>query len=246
MDAVLWADFARWARAVPRLASAQAVDLASCYVARHRAAGVDSADAERRIARVQALRTLAPERERLYWDTRYRLGGGPSEPLPLLVDAAAGMSPGRALDVGMGLGRNALYLAGRGWRVTGYDFSREALAGARREATQRGLTLETVTATHATFPYGAARWDLIVMSYADIGALDELWPTRVAEALAPGGVLVFQGSAPAGVTREQVRAHWRGLQVQRLDILPAGEDWLAGGDQPTVKLVARRPRPERR
>lgn len=241
-DAVLWADFARWSRALPRLEPGESYDLTRCFVRRLLAAGVDSSDATRRFARLLDLRTRSLDRERLYWDTRFRLGGGPTNPLPLLVDAVAALRPGRALDAGMGLGRNALYLAGRGWQVTGYDFSREAIAGARAAARAKRLPLTAMESTHEGFDHGEAQWDLIVASYSAIGPLEDGWPARLATALKPGGLLVFQGPAPLGTSASQVRAHWARLQMLRLDVLPAGEDWLAGGDQPTVKFVAQKKR----
>jgi SAM-dependent methyltransferase len=45
-----------------------------------------------------------------------------------IVDSESGPEPGLALDVGCGSGRDAVYLAKRGWRVTAIDFSEEALA----------------------------------------------------------------------------------------------------------------------
>jgi SAM-dependent methyltransferase len=61
------------------------------------------------------------------WDDRYRLGEGPAEPHQLVIDAARMCSPGRALDLACGAGRNARYLAERGWRVTALDLSLAAL-----------------------------------------------------------------------------------------------------------------------
>jgi SAM-dependent methyltransferase len=240
-DAVLWSDFATWSRRIPRLPPDASYDLSQCYVRRLRLAGIDSADAARRLARLSDLRTRSVDHERLYWDTRFRLGGGPRDPLPLLVDAVAALRPGRALDAGMGLGRNALYLAARGWQVTGYDFSREAIAGAKVAARQKGVTVNAVVSSHEQFDFGEEQWDLIVSSYASIGALDANWPVRLASALKPGGILILQEPAPLGTTVSQVRAHWSRLRMLRLDVLPVGEDWLAGGEQPTVKLVAQKP-----
>ena len=57
-----------------------------------------------------------------------------NSPNALLVDAVRGRRPGTALDLGMGQGRNALFLAQQGWTVTGVDISDVALSQARLQA----------------------------------------------------------------------------------------------------------------
>jgi SAM-dependent methyltransferase len=62
------------------------------------------------------------------WDARYRAGDlGPSEPHRLVIEAADLMPAGRALDLACGAGRNARYLAQRGWKVTAVDRSIAAI-----------------------------------------------------------------------------------------------------------------------
>jgi ubiquinone/menaquinone biosynthesis C-methylase UbiE len=68
--------------------------------------------------------------------------------MPVLVvapgeeDLAVGagvLPPGRALDLAAGEGRNAVWLAERGWQVTAVDFSRVGLGKSRRLGAARGL-----------------------------------------------------------------------------------------------------------
>jgi SAM-dependent methyltransferase len=61
-----------------------------------------------------------------------------------ILDGESGLEPGRALDVGCGSGRDAVYLANRGWRVTAVDFSEGALATAKRRGTEEGAEVEWV------------------------------------------------------------------------------------------------------
>ena len=61
-----------------------------------------------------------------------------------LLEGANAPQPGRALDVGCGTGRDAVYLSKRGWRVTGLDFAADALAKARQRATDEGAEVEWV------------------------------------------------------------------------------------------------------
>src|SRR5207247_5889259 len=61
------------------------------------------------------------------WNERYRSGDFERQPSPLVIEATAALAPGRALDLACGAGRNAIYLADRGWRVVAVDGSIEAL-----------------------------------------------------------------------------------------------------------------------
>ena len=63
-----------------------------------------------------------------------------------LVEEVVGLAPGRALDLACGEGRNALWLAERGWQVTAVDFSAVGLAKAQRLASERALDLRWVEA----------------------------------------------------------------------------------------------------
>ena len=65
------------------------------------------------------------------WDSRYRSGEAPSGPHRLIVEAARILAPGRALDLACGAGRNARYLAQKGWDVVAVDLSAPALQLAR-------------------------------------------------------------------------------------------------------------------
>jgi SAM-dependent methyltransferase len=82
----------------------------------------------------------------------YRLGFAPWERRDVertwkpLLDGAGALSPGRALDVGCGSGRDAVHLAERGWQVTGVDFAEAALNAARQRARDKGVEVQLVRA----------------------------------------------------------------------------------------------------
>ena len=129
------------------------------------------------------------------WDARYR-DLGPlreREPNRFLVEEVAGLDPGRALELGCGEGRNARWLAERGWRVTAVDFSPVALERARGLAERRGLAVEWVCADATA--YGAeAVHDLVALLYLQLpeAELARALGAAVA-ALAPGGTLLVVG-----------------------------------------------------
>jgi len=68
-----------------------------------------------------------PEGSALSFDRVYRWEKLPftTEPNAFLVEMVRDLKPGSALDVAMGQGRNSIYLAGKGWDVTGFDVSSE-------------------------------------------------------------------------------------------------------------------------
>src|SRR5437879_4598489 len=76
-----------------------------------------------------------------HWDARYRSENhrAETEPAPLLCELLPFLAHGRALDLAMGGGRNAVFLAANGWHVTGVDSSRIALENAAALAEARGL-----------------------------------------------------------------------------------------------------------
>ncbi len=129
------------------------------------------------------------------WNRRYASPGfvWSSEPSRLLVAEADGLAPGRALDVACGEGRNAVWLAQLGWRVTGVDFSDVALAKARQLAESRGVEVEWVLADLVEYEPPAAM-DLVVVLYLQLPAAQRREVLRrAAAALAPGGTLLVLG-----------------------------------------------------
>jgi 2-polyprenyl-3-methyl-5-hydroxy-6-metoxy-1,4-benzoquinol methylase len=84
------------------------------------------------------------------------------------VEAHLGdLEPGTAIDVGAGEGRNAVWLASRGWRVTAVDFSRVGLDKADRLAAEHGVEVSTVCADATTWTPDEAV-DLVVLSYLQL------------------------------------------------------------------------------
>lgn len=131
--------------------------------------------------------------ERDKWDDRYRSGryGERTHPTALLAEWAPTVPLGPALDVACGAGRNALYLAARGFDVDAVDISSVAIERARRTAAERGLTVHWHAIDLDEDPDAALpdeRYALIVwVRYVNRG----LMPSLVRR-LRPGGHLVCE------------------------------------------------------
>lgn len=115
-------------------------------------------------------------------------------PNQFLESEAADLAPGRALDVACGEGRNALWLAGRGWQVTAVDFSEAGIATGRRRADEVGVTVDWVVADVVEWEPEPAGFDLVVIAYLQLPAprLATVLGHAV-DAVAPGGTLVAIG-----------------------------------------------------
>jgi SAM-dependent methyltransferase len=110
------------------------------------------------------------------------------EPNSFLVRMTADLKPGKALDVGMGQGRNAIYLASKGWTVTGFDPSPVGVEIARKEASARRLPLTAIVTTSEKFEWGKDQWDLIVFTYVGMRHLTN----KIFDALRPGGMVLIE------------------------------------------------------
>lgn len=109
-------------------------------------------------------------------------------PNAFLVAMTPRLTPGKALDIAMGQGRNSLYLAQQGWQVTGFDISETGVMKAREEAARLGVQLDAHVQSAEAFDFGKERWDLVVVCYIDSRA----WFDRIRESLKPGGMILLE------------------------------------------------------
>jgi SAM-dependent methyltransferase len=139
------------------------------------------------------LRVITEQGQRLEIDRWNRIltSAKPSfntAPNAFLVRMTRDRRPGTALDVGMGQGRNAIYLAQQGWTVTGFDPAEQAVAVAQAEAKRLGVKLTAVPIADDQFDFGKDQWDVIVLSYVGLRGLIP----RIYDALKPGGMVVVE------------------------------------------------------
>lgn len=190
------------------------------------------------------------------WDDRYAAqalvwSAGPNR---FLVDEVGDMAPGRALDLACGEGRNAIWLAGRGWEVVAADFSRVGIDKGRQRAEHAGVSVDWVVADVTAWdPPGL--FDLVLVFYLQLPR-HELAATfsQATRALAPGGTLLVvahdRRNLTEGVGGPQdpglltdpgdVATMLTGLEVDRAVTV---ERAVEGADRPALDTLVRAHRP---
>jgi SAM-dependent methyltransferase len=187
---------------------------------------------------------LAGNEQEDSWNAIYRNHTGfTREPNELLKAAVAGVTPGRALDVGTGQGRNALYLASLGWNVTGVDFSMEALREAREEAAARKLEFDAVYADISKYDFGADKWNLVALIYMPD---HPDWIEKIKPSIASGGLFVLEYFARtpedphSGTDLAELERAFSGWELTRHEVVEDTPDW-ARNRAKLVRFVAKKP-----
>jgi len=167
--------------------------------------------------------------------------------------------PQDVLDLGAGEGRNAVFLAQLGHRVTAADFSREGLRKTRRLAAEAGVDVQTLHVDAAQWAPDRT-WDAVVVTFLHLppGERPSLY-RRIRAALRPGGVLLAEWFRPAQVTggydsggppsaemmvtTNELRAHFASEGIAHLaDAQPTlDEGPRHQGPAATVRFVWRKP-----
>lgn len=187
----------------------------------------------------RAQKQSTEDQTRQYWNKVYSAKQPIflEQPTALLVDAIKNRRSGKALDIGMGQGRNSLFLARQGWEVTGFDPSDEGVRRAQAQARKLGIPLHAVVAREETFDLGAAaQWDLIVMTY--IRRLRAGDAGRFAQALKPQGIFVYENNN-AGEQNELLREFFA-FRILRFEDVDSNSDWHPDHKQRVERLVAQR------
>ncbi len=236
--------FRYWVTMLP--ADHRAGNLPERYRTHLRSRGLSDSDAEAQIKLVieQSSRAEVERWNRILTAETPRFN---TKPNAFLVEMTRGRKPGTALDVGMGQGRNAIWLAQQGWEVTGFDPAQKAVELARETAAKLGLALKAEVKGMEDFDFGEHRWDLILLSY--VGGRE--MPDVFQRALKPGGILVIEafhrdatkgrsiGGAVVFGTGELPGLFPR-LRVVRYEE-PIGDADFGGGRVRLVRYCAERP-----
>lgn len=203
--------------------------------------------------RATAAQQPSGQDERNQWNRIYTAADFPykTEHNSFLADVIQGRTPAAALDVGMGRGRNTLYLASQGWTTTGVDISDEGIRMANDEARRAGLSFNAIVQDFEAFDVGTARWDLIAGIY--MGDIMVTHAARLMSALKPGGLLVIEnfardvnqparvGGGPLGYTTNQLLTTYAALRVRRYEDTTSVADWgRQGRAVPVVRFAGER------
>ncbi len=191
------------------------------------------------------------------WEDRYGTDGFiyGTEPNDFLAASVGAVPIGDVLCLADGEGRNGVYLAGLGHRVTSVDLAEAGMAKAAALATERGVDLTTVVADLADYDLGENRWDLIVSIFAHMPPpIRARVHAAIATSLRPSGLFVLEAYTPDQVGRgtggppvpeltmtlEGVQQELDGMTVQsgRETVRSVVEGPGHNGDGAVVQLVA--------
>lgn len=183
------------------------------------------------------------------WEERYReKNDDPCSdvmPTPLVLDIAKKLPAGRALDLACGTGRNALWLAERGWSVTAVDGAPTGIEILRsRVANLRpDIKIRTADLERGEYVIEPANWDLILMC----GYLQRDLFEPAKEGLVPGGVLLAivllaESDAEPALYRlkpGELKNYFRGWEIIHSY---EGRRKHSAGQRSMAEIVARHPK----
>ena len=199
------------------------------------------------------------------WDRRYAEDEflWTVEPNRFVVDELGDLPPANALDLACGEGRNAVWLAQRGWRVTAVDFSPVALSKARRLAAARGVTVDWVLADLLEYQPSVEAFQLALVAYLQIPPEERAAVLSMAcSALAPDGRILVVGHDSTNLrdgvggpqdpnllySPDDIAAELPGLLVHQAERVrrPVEVDGRLSAAIDTLVLASRPRRPRRR
>lgn len=123
--------------------------------------------------------------DQLYQAKEYVYG---TEPAKFLTEAVEFLPRGRAMDIAMGEGRNAVFLAKKGFVVEGVDYSEEALRKAKKLASNHHVVVHTINADLNQYRFKEATYDVML----NIDYLQRSLVPQIKRGLKKGGVVVFE------------------------------------------------------
>lgn len=171
------------------------------------------------------------EAERESWNSKLRGQTGFKITVnQFLADWAKGKKPGTAIDIAAGQGRNAVWLATQGWKVSAIDISDAGLEMAKKAAVAKKAKLTTIEADVDTYDLGKERWDLVTLIYA--GSNHDLIE-RIKPSIKKGGWFVVEffgreataGTGIGGFAAGELAALFPGWKIEKDEVVDDIADW---------------------
>lgn len=171
----------------------------------------------------------------------------PVQPSALVLETTANLPSGLALDAGMGNGRNAVYLARKGWRVTGVDLSEAAVRRAREAASRLKVEFDARVGDVEKMALPRESYDLILCLYTE--PLAARAARKFIDALKPGGLLLIEGRhieslspasaalAPTGFHDNQLLHLYARLRILRYEDRLMAAEWGNGAPDSRARVV---------
>jgi SAM-dependent methyltransferase len=247
-DDEAWRHFLAFLRTAPALPGPQ--EIFQFYGRTLGGEGLEPPAIRRRIDTLMAMMRWRSDAWPLMFDRIYATGSPNviGRPNALLVAAVEGRPPGRALEIAVGHGRNAVELAARGWDVTGIDVSEEGLVVAAANAAKAGVRLTLRRESDDAFDFGDADWDLVAVIYGPVVVTDPTYAERIRRSVKPGGLVVVESFAsdvrsparrPVDIDPADLRHAFDAFRILRFEDVDGVSEW---DPQPTrlVRLVAQR------
>ncbi len=248
----VWNPFLSWYKTAPPGANP-----IGGYAAKLKKDGLSQEEIQRQTAIIIKLFSERQEAVEIFFDRTFAaVSGDPardgfnSTPSSIIMETVKGLRPGTALDVGMGQGRNAVYLAQEGWRVTGFDISSEALRAAQFNAKMAGVRIAAIKAGYDTFDFGSGQWDLIALIFAWAPVEESTFFKKLNDSLRPDGRVIFehyiddpnrpQPKTVHALLPGQLKTIFSGFKIERYEETEKMGDWGGHGEK-LVRMVARKP-----
>lgn len=187
------------------------------------------------------------EGERTRWDAVFNTGHYVygKEPAEFIKKNIHRFKPGRALDIAMGEGRNAVYLAKKGFQVDGVDYSEVALRKARLLAKEHNVSIHTINQDLSKYRIQPGYYDLIV----NINYLQRSLYRQIKNGLKPGGILVFENWTTDQLKNKNAQSLPKEYLLERGELKRVFSDFEIivyheqnDGKNAVASLIARKPK----
>ena len=244
-DEAIWQQYLEW---LPSRATTEGGRI-TAYRSHLTSSGASTTEANRQIAIIRRLMAERPDGWRIVFNIVYSSSTPDfsTQPNALLITTVEGRKPGRALDVGMGQGRNSVFLALKGWDVTGFDISDEGIAVSRKNAERAGVKLNAIRETDEAFNYGSDQWDMIVFMYEPFPVTSAEYVERLRKSMKSGGLIVIESfgadaKAPnrqsTSIDPGQLLAAFKDFRLLHFEDTTAVPDWGGRTKTRVIRMVA--------